>query len=350
MQKYLFMLLFTGLAVYAQATVRTVSNNPANPAQYADIATAVAASSSGDTIYIHGSPIAYTGPSVSNKKIAYIGPGYKPDKLLPNAATIGGFNLIGDLCSGSEFQGLIIQGYGYFQGCDSIRILRNYFTASTELEFSATPSPTGYKGFIVEGNYFRNTLRATYSISNTSFQNNVFYTSALVGLQGGANVMLNHNLFYGLSSGTFSVFTNLNGVLITNNIFVRSNAGTGTAACVFNNNITWLTTENTPWAMNGNSDGGGNIAGQNPQMADEASVEAGLFGALILNYTIATGPANNAGSDAKDIGLLYDPIGFYNWDQSRNTRLPFIYSMNVTNPVIQSGGNINVVIEARKNN
>jgi hypothetical protein len=231
-----------------------------------------------------------------------------------------------------------------------MRLLRNYFTPGTEIDFSPVFTPNGFKGFIVEGNYFRNTLRATYPISNTSFQNNVFYTSALVGLQGGANVMINHNLFYGLSSGTFSVFGNFNGVLISNNIFVRSNAGTGTAACIFNNNITWLTTENTPWAMNGNSDAGGNIAGQNPQMTDEASVEAGLFGALVLNYSIAAGPANNTASDGKDIGLLYDPIGFYNWDQSRNTRLPFIYSMNVTNPVIQSGGNINVVIEARKNN
>ncbi|HJS55472.1 MAG TPA: hypothetical protein VJ765_13050, partial [Chitinophagaceae bacterium] len=47
------------------ATVRTVSNNPATIAQYSTIQAAVDASSSGDTVYIHGSPSAYAAFTIT---------------------------------------------------------------------------------------------------------------------------------------------------------------------------------------------------------------------------------------------------------------------------------------------
>ena len=84
-------------------------------------------------------------------------------------------------------------------------------------------------------------------------------------------------------------------------------------------------------------------------MVDQALVNAGTSNPL-LNYTIAAGPANNAGSDGKDMGLMYDANSSLNWTISRTTRLPFIYSMNVTNPTIPAGGTLNVTVEARKNN
>ena len=84
-------------------------------------------------------------------------------------------------------------------------------------------------------------------------------------------------------------------------------------------------------------------------MVDQTAVNAGTNNPL-LDFTIPAGPANNSGSDGKDIGLLYDAVGSLNWTTSRGSRLPFIFSMNITNPTIPVAGTLNVVVEARKNN
>jgi hypothetical protein len=84
-------------------------------------------------------------------------------------------------------------------------------------------------------------------------------------------------------------------------------------------------------------------------MVAQASVNAGTNNAL-ADYTITAGPANNAGTDGKDMGLLYDLNGSLNWANSRNSRLPRVFSMNITNPTVSSGGTLQVVVEARKSN
>ena len=92
----------------------------------------------------------------------------------------------------------------------------------------------------------------------------------------------------------------------------------------------------------------GNIENQNPQMVDQSIVNAGTSNS-IGNFTIAAGPANNAGSDGKDMGLLYDITGALNWTNSRMPRLPFITVMNLTTPTVAAGGTLQVNIEARTN-
>ena len=74
-------------------------------------------------------------------------------------------------------------------------------------------------------------------------------------------------------------------------------------------------------------------------MTDEAAVEANTDNPL-LNLTISAGPANNSGSDGKDMGHLYDVSGSLNWVNSRGSRMPFIFSMNVTTPTVAPGGNV----------
>jgi hypothetical protein len=351
MQKYFFILLLTILAIHAKATIRTVSNYPANLAQFNDIQAAINASNTSDTIYVHGSPNGYGGFVMTDKKLTIIGPGYLPDKAFPYTAIFNASYLNGDLCSGSKFEGLVFTNQIGISGGDSIQFLRNYFNGAY-LDLSSTPNATGYRGYVIEGNFFKqnsNVIIATYPVSNTSIQNNVFYNGVLQNLQNGVNVLINHNLFYGTTNTTSVCFSNCNGLVLSNNIFVRRDAGTGNLNSTFNNNITYLCAENTPWNMNGNINLIGNIANQSPQMADEALVEAGSL-SLLLSYTITAGPANNSGSDTKDMGLLFDPTGFYNWVNSRYSRLPYLFKMNIYNPVIQTNGTITVNIEARKNN
>jgi hypothetical protein len=162
-------------------------------------------------------------------------------------------------------------------------------------------------------------------------------------------VLLDHNLFYGPSSGAVAVFGgDCRSLLITNNIFVRRNAAANCTSSTFNNNITYNCGVDTPWIATHFNIGANNIANQNPQMGDQAAVNTGTDDPL-LNFIIAAGPANNSGTDGKDMGLLYD-AGMLNWSNSRMSRIPFIYNMVISNSTIAPGGTLNVQVEARKNN
>ena len=136
----------------------------------------------------------------------------------------------------------------------------------------------------------------------------------------------------------------------SNNIFVHRNAATNNTNSIFNNNITYGAGTNNPWDVSfSNSDDGGNIADQDPQMANQSLVNSG-FDLPVMNLTIAAGPANNTGSDGKDMGLLYDGTGSLNWSNSSMSRIPTVIAMTISNPTITAGGTLNVQVDARRNN
>jgi hypothetical protein len=163
--------------------------------------------------------------------------------------------------------------------------------------------------------------------------------------------LFNHNLWFGPGSGVRNVATSSNNrfLIFANNIFVRRNPANSISSSTYNNNITFNAGTNNPWAVNSNVDGGGNVENQDPQMTAQTAVNTGTNNAS-ADYTIAAGPANNTGSDGKDIGLLFDAVGSLNWTNSRNSRLPRIFSMNVITPTVAAGGNITVNVDARISN
>src|SRR6185503_15159637 len=249
MKKTITISFFLLVAFLLQATVRTVSNVPSTLAQYSTIQAAVDASNNGDTVYVHGSPNAYSGFTINNKKITVIGPGWAPDKNLPFTATVSGMTLTGASAAGTEIQGLVISSTVDINTAhpDNLRFIRNYFTQSQTLYISQ--GATTYIGYLLEGNVFENsqilaTSSSTYQ--NFLFQNNYFYeTGCCVGgnIQGffnSVNVLINHNLFFGPGRGTRDVFNrNCRFLTITNNIFVRRDAGYQNSSSTFNNNITY---------------------------------------------------------------------------------------------------------------
>lgn len=358
---FLLFALFLSLSVYA--TVRTVSNSPATLAQFSNIQAAIDAASNGDSIYVHGSPAAYAYFTITDKQLTIIGPGWTPDKQLPFSANVPGCTITGAASSNTEIQGIVFTGglVLYSIKPDNLRFIRNYFVQGASINIFQ--GSVTYSGYLFEGNIFDNmaiNASAGSTYQNFLFQNNIFYeTGCCVGPQissfvNSVNVLFNHNLFYGPAypaGGPRDVFGgNTRFLSLTNNIFIKRNAANQNTSSTFNNNITYGAGNNTPWAtVNGNVDAGGNVTDQDPLMFDQAAVNAGTMNGL-LNFTIAAGPANNSGSDLKDMGLLYDPVGSLNWNNSRGSRLPFIYSMNITNPTIPAGGTLSVVVEARKNN
>ena len=362
MKKIITISTFLSVTLLLQATIRTVSNVPSTLAQYNTIQAAIDASSSGDTVYVHGSPTAYSSFTINGKKVAVIGPGWAPNKNLPLTVSVPGMTISGAGASGTEIHGLVVTSTIDITTShpDNLRFIRNYFSCG-QLIYVAQGSTT-YIGYLFEGNIFDNSYIAATGSSNYQnflFQNNYFYGSAncvttqVNGFTNSINVLFNHNLFFGPSSSVVDIFgSNCNFLALTNNIFVHRNAASQNSLSTFNNNITYYpnaTAPSDPWSVNGNVNSGGNVSNQNPQMAAQAGVNAGTDNAL-ADYTIAAGPANNSGSDGKDMGLLYDATGSLNWTTSRTSRLPFIYSMNITNPTIPQAGTLNVQVEARKNN
>jgi len=376
--KRVILLLFaivTGISSFA--TVRTVSNTPATLGQFSTIQAAIDASADSDTVYVYGSPNAYAGFTIQDKKITVIGPGWAPDKNLPLQAVVNGAIIrnspAGGSPDGSELQGLIfISGVTLSRNqvagdipTENIRVIRCQFNSNINWDL-------GSSGFLFEGCIFyeRVSFLSSVTYQNFLFQNNYFYFRnssgfsdgvQIAGLTNSVNIRFDHNLFTSTNNGgggTAPVFGgNCRFLTFSNNIFNQANVGISVSFSTFTNNITNNITLNssnatsnaTPWTVNNNVDGGGNLANTSPGMADQTLVNSANSNPLI-NFTIASGPANNSGSDGKDMGLLFDATGSLNWTNSRNSRLPRIFSMNITTPTVTPGGNLSVTVDARKSN
>jgi hypothetical protein len=357
-QFFSFILMLITLAT--QATVLTVSNSPSTLAQFNNIQNAVNAAASGDTIQIHGSPNAYFAFTQTSKQLVFIGPGFTPDKSSAFTAQIPGFTITGATCANSEYQGLTITSTIAINSTkpDNLRFIRNNFVG---LALQILQGGVTYSGYLFEGNVFDNssvdaTSGSTYQ--NFIFQNNSFFENGTIrdgnlsGFNNSINVLLDHNVWYGPSSGTRNVTNgSINRFMtFTNNIFVRRSFNTGRVLnSTFNNNITFNAVVNDPWVNDGNVDAGGNVVNQDPQMANQTAVNAGTA-TPTSDFSIAAGPANNSGSDGKDMGFLFDAVGSLNWVNSRNSRLPRIFSMNVITPTVPAGGNVTINVDARISN
>jgi len=356
--KKIFLILSLAICVNAFATVRTVSNNPNTLAQFNTIQAAVNASSSGDTIYIQGSPTRYAGFTIQDKRLTIIGPGWSPAQNFQafKATVETAVTINGNASRKTEIQGLdfAISVSIITNNPDSLRFIRNQFEAAVYLGFSSV-----YNGWLFEGNWFDKGFVSAGggdTITNFLFQNNIFYATSTNGNVSGflttQHVYFDHNLWYG-PSGTLTApcigiaCKNLN---FSNNIFVHRDAAAGNSFSIFNNNITYGAGVNNPWdTAYHNSNAGGNIANQDPQMVSQSLVNNGLD-LPVLNFTIASGPANNSGSDGKDMGLLYDASGSLNWSNSNMSRIPVMVGMNIFNPTISAGGTLNIQVDARRNN
>jgi hypothetical protein len=341
----------------AFATVHTVSNSPANVAQFNNIQAAIDAAAAGDTILVHGSPNAYAAFTINNKKLAIIGPGYAADKNLSQPVVVPGFTITGADAENSEIQGLYVTNTVTISSNrpNNLSFRRNRFSGNFFINI--TQGVVTYTGYLFESNYFEGSVISgvtNSSYENFIFRNNVFFESVSFGYQiagftNSTNVLFDHNIFLA-GTNVRSIFSgNCRFLLFTNNIFVRRNAATNLSASTFNNNLTFNAGENAPWTVNENTNGGGNVSNQNPNMVDQAAIDAGTPNPL-HNYSIVSGPAKGTGTGGRDMGVRYDNTGPLNWANGRNSRLPRIFSMNLNSIDVQAGGTLNVQIQGRRSN
>lgn len=350
MKKLTAFFIFATLTIQGFATIRTVSNSD-SAAQYITIQAACDASASGDSIYVSGSSTNYGAFTINNKKLAVFGPGWSPDKNSPYTALVSGCTLTGTGATGSELHGLTFISRLSINdnnaGINNVLFIRNKFQG---IQINCYYSLSNY---VFESNWFDNSvLTEDYgSISFSIFRNNIFYHTSNYSIYqfNGTNILFDHNLWYGPSTGSADCFYSCQNLTLTNNIFVHRNAANGNNSSFFQNNITYQCINDTPWLSIGNRNDGGNIANKDPKMVDQASVNSGTNDPL-LNFMIRSGPgpANNAGNDGKDMGLLYG-TDRVNWTRSRGANLPFIYKMIIANASIAIGENLQVTVDAKSN-
>ena len=243
------------------ATVRTVSNQIPNPGQYTTIQAAINASSAGDTVYVHGSPLSYSGFNL-DRQLTIIGAGFEPLSLNVNPNTIilgGGAVSINNVnASGSKLIGMFFNtNLNTTPGLHDITISRCKFAASS---YAISFSPNMYNVTITENYFEGNGLTYGWNGSigtphDFTIANNVFwnywYGYAFGGWDGVANVQVTNNLFYGGANGPLSIVSGTSsGLMFSNNIFNKVSFG-GLSSCTFSNNLTFLCTGNPPCINNG---------------------------------------------------------------------------------------------------
>jgi len=345
----------------SQATVRTVSNDPNNPAQYASIPAAITAANPGDTIYVEPTTVIIQNGTVQNagtnygnitinKRIVLIGSGFNPAKDNAYISTLSGITfdtvaVVGNIngASGSVVSGFYIYGgistsnnYSASIRANNITIERCWITSSVFIN--------NINGCIVQQNVLQTTLYGGNN-TNTVIRNNIINSETYLAYYGlSTNLIISNNNFIGgpvsLNGAAYTAFnTNTINAVITNNIFYGVDP-TGASNCTFNNNITFA--DANPTIPYGTNTGSGNLSNTNPNFTN-FPVSSQYYNPT-YNFVLQAGsPGKNAGTDGTDIGI-YGGIGFF---PSGAPNVPFIEHFNIANSYISPGQSLNVTIEAK---
>lgn len=342
--------LFLAVCLFfsAQAKVFTVSNNNVTPTKYTTIMAAVADASAGDTLYILGSPNVYDAVTL-NKKLAFFGPGFSPDKAedaIP--AIVPRFTLNNAAASGSEINGLVIQS-GVFATANisDLTITRNRIDGSIGNTSNAVYT---YSNWTVSNNFVKGYLlyanSTSYPLTVTSmlFENNVvnYGNPVLYAINGSGVVLLKNNLFIGTTGNAFSSSKNL---MLENNLFINYTSSGLPDDCQARNNLAFranavLTNSFFPVANALTRD---NLLNKDPE-----------FNNLNLSAVTATSdfslkstsPAKKADADWKEMGVFGgNPAA--NWAYANMPRLPYIQSFTLETSTVTTGGTLTITIVSK---
>jgi len=313
----------------AHATIRTVSNNNNSPGQFTDFATAHAASSNGDTIYVSGSPYNYGTFSIS-KQVIVIGTGHNPQKQAPLKSFVD-YIYFYTGSTGAKIIGLTVY-YANTQNND----LDNIEFRNCKITYQIWIQHANCSNWIIDGNVFEYTaicLRGGCNEDGMRIRNNIIngQINEFGNCQSNYHYIEN-NVF--LSTG--DAFYNCYMFYVNNNVFYRSNPIGGIVSATYSNNISYQ-------CSNNNFPNGTNQTNVNPQFTNFPN--AGAYFAYNYDFRIAAvSPAHAAGTDGTDLGV-YGGVG--DFDINGIPRIPYIASYNISNPTISPGGTLNVTFKSK---
>lgn len=333
---------------FLHASILTVSNDPAMPAQYDAIDLAITAANSGDTLYIHGSPDPYFSSAYQiDKPLVLIGPGKNPQKERPLLAFISGQGGSGgtiNLLAGSDGTQLI--GLYIRSSIRNIGNVNNILIQGCVVGGAISSSGTiSGANWVIRDNVIRleqGVVNPYAIIMNTMATNFLFENNVIGGIiREGGGAIFRHNIFIQNQSGFGDTFSGVcSNNLMEDNVWYGVSPG-GCSSCTFNHNITFGAGNNN---LPAGSSGTGNLIGQDPDFVD-ASLTVVNYAWRTYDFRLITGsPGIGAGSSGDDIGLYGNPSGTF----GGSGNIPLIKSMSVDNSVVPAGGQLQLNLISTK--
>lgn len=339
MKKYIFTLVtFLFSLSLLNSTIITVSNNPAIPAQYTDLQEAIDDASPGDTIYVHGSSFDY-GTADINKELHLIGAGFHPLRESSNKSEAS-------IEFGSEADNSSITGFDLYSVSRQFSsIVTNHYIVIQRCYVHSYIYISG-NNWLIRNNILE--IIDTDYLGNIIISNNVFtgrsYNQAGIKDSDQSSVIIKNNIFINPAYSSLFAFQNVENAVIYNNIFFYI-APSGCENCIFNNNLTYQTEQNSiPY---GNNSGSDNIIGEDPLFVD---AEEDVF-SIYYNYQLQeTSPGHEAGTDDTDIGLYG---GSNPWPEedilSGEPAIPQVRTLEILNTTVGQDGEVRFKSNAEKN-
>lgn len=336
------------LGVTARAATFTLNNNNPSPGQYTTFAAAQTAASAGDTILVHGSPDSYL-TMVVTKSLTIIGPGHKPKGAGLLNAKVGSIIIAANL-SNIRISGLTITTQiANDANVSNVTIENCFFSINSNI---AIDIAAGSNNWLIRNNIFNDAGSVPACIDlNDANQSGIIITNnyfsapgVLIGFSGANPKLVTNNIF--AWSGAGNAFNgNVNNTIFENNIFIGSNPNTGVQTnCVYNNNLTYLTTNNTlPPA---GQSGSGNLVNVNPLFENAFTPPASSAFNYAGNYRLQAGsPAKGAGTGGTDLGI-YEPDNVFS--MTGEPARPQTTAVNVNPAVVPLNGSTLVNFTIRK--
>ncbi len=334
-----FLSLFFSITCYG--TDWTVSNNPNLPAQFTTIQEAVDAATSGDRVFVHSSPNFYVGFKVSDKKLDIIGEGYSGSKS--TIINLGGHVIYFSAGSdGSTIVGFRIQ-QTRFNPNSAV-----YFSSNITMEKCHISDRIGIR--VTEENIIKNCIVDTnlsiqgnnnFLVNNIFLERSVFGNAKLVAIRGYSNIngiIIKNNIFSGSISGSrIALFGNVFGAIVSDNIFYHALQTTADcASCEFSNNLFFENTETL-------SEENNNINNQDPNFL---FVPEDLSDVFSYDFHLQdNSPAKDVATDGGDLGIYG---GSYPMPERLDgaPALPRVTSFALKNIVVGQDGKLEFVIKA----
>lgn len=364
MKKVFLSIILVASAQLLQATVWTVSFDT-RPAQFTNLQVAVDTASAGDTILING--YQSSGSTYIKKPLVLMGekmdePGNQSNNGITNpyprtqihTLYLGRLNSYTG-ADGTKIYGLYIHSlylHPDFSGAqagqtslDDILVERCLVRGTQFYYYTSQFSNITFRNTVFTSDIGIQRYSGTITYSNILITNCVFSNARLSGynipnLAG--NVVVRNSIFIDRTAA--NCFSNIEGLIVENNVFYRSEPG-GCTDCTYNNNLTYLCNDNTLPPSSGNSVGSGNIEGVDPQWLNYPA-QGDVAWTQYHDYSSSGGsPVLGTGTNGTNIGLMGGNAPVANVPV--HPKNPEVIEVDIPVSSVPAGGTLQINLKAK---
>lgn len=364
MKKVFLSIILVASAQLLQATVWTVSFDT-RPAQFTNLQVAVDTASAGDTILING--YQSSGSTYIKKPLVLMGekmdePGNQSNNGITNPYPR------------TQINNLYLGRLNSYTGADGTKIYGLYvYNLYLWPDFSgAQAGQTSLDDILIERCVVRRTQFYYYDsqFSNITFRNTVFTSEISIQRYGGtitySNILITNCVFSNARFNGYNIpnlagnvvvrnsifidrtaancFSGIEGLIVENNVFYRSEPG-GCTDCTYNNNLTYLCNDNTLPPSSGNSVGSGNIEGVDPQWLNYPA-QGDVGWTQYHDYSSSAGsPVLGTGTNGTNIGLMGGNAPVANVPV--HPKNPEVIEVDIPVSSVPAGGTLQINLKAK---